>query len=97
MSVIPACEEYVFAFGSKVMIYITCVECGTLDFDARFDLHFNGSQCCESKPDNPDDQVKTRQTVITTDPRAWFSEDEMKAWRASRKSRGWSKIGRNRE
>ena len=29
------------------MIYIRCVHCGTLDFDARFDLRFKDHTCCE--------------------------------------------------
>lgn len=29
------------------MIYIRCVLCGTLDFDARFNLRFKDHTCCE--------------------------------------------------
>jgi len=29
------------------MIYLRCTECGALDFDARFELHYNGQSCCE--------------------------------------------------
>lgn len=28
------------------MIYIRCVHCGTLDFDARFNLRFRNHDCC---------------------------------------------------
>ena len=31
------------------MIYIRCALCGTLDFDARFNLRFKDHVCCEYK------------------------------------------------
>lgn len=40
---------------------------------------------------------ETRQTKITTDPLTWFSKDELKRWRKSRKSKGWLKSGCNRQ
>ncbi len=54
-------------------------------------------RCTCNATDNPDNQVKTVQTKINTDPFVWFSKDELKRWRKSRRSRGYSKSGRNRQ
>lgn len=36
------------------MIYIRCVHCGTLDFDARFALRFHDHNCCSyNGPEKP--------------------------------------------
>ncbi len=45
------------------MTYIRCVHCGTLDFDALFDLRFKNQLCCkyvlvDATP------VSVRQTVL---------------------------------
>lgn len=54
-------------------------------------------RCTCNATDNPVNQVKNVQTKITLDPMVWFSKDDLKRWRESRKSKGWLKSGCNRK
>ncbi len=35
-------------------MYLKCTECGTLDFDARFALHYTGQSCCVPVVEEPE-------------------------------------------
>lgn len=99
MSVIPVCEEFVSAFGSRSMSSADknnlCDSCkrlialyGTNEFAVPW-------RCtCNATP-NPDNQGESVQMKITTQFTAWFSEDDLKLWRRHRKVRGFAKSGRN--
>ena len=54
-------------------------------------------RCTCNATDNPVNQVRNVQTTITLDPKVWFSQDDLKRWRESRKSKGWLKSGCNRK
>lgn len=46
------------------MIYIRCVHCGTIDFDARFNLRFKDHDCCSYVEEVPEPVVKKKIQLI---------------------------------
>ena len=54
------------------MIYLRCTECGALDFDARFELHYNGQSCREpSLVEQVSNTVQTEFSTITNNWGKW--------------------------
>lgn len=98
MSVIPVCEEFVSAFGSRTMSsedrLDLCDSCkrlielyGTNEFAVPW-------RCtCNATP-NPENQGKSVQMKITLDLNAWFSPQQLRLYRLHRRVRGFNKSGR---
>lgn len=98
MSVIPVCEEFVSAFGSRSMSSADknnlCGSCkrlialyGTNEFAVPW-------RCTCNATLNPDNQGQSVQMKITTKLDSWFSKDDLRLYRLHRRVRGFNKSGR---